>query len=525
MSAPPASAPERLEHGALGVSSIVFFVVAAAAPLTVMAGIAPLAIMIGGISAPAGYLIAGLILTVFAVAFTAMSKYIHNAGAFYSYIARGLGKPAGLGAAALAVYSYNAIQIGLYGAFGYFAAMTAKDLTGLDLPWWAWAAAGIAVVWFFGYRSIHGGAKILGGLLIAETGILALLAAAILVKGGAHGLSLASFAPVHVVTGGMGSVLALAFGAFIGFEATAIYREEARTPDRTVPRATYVAVGFLGLFYAFISWVIIQAFGNTGAVAVASKNPASMFFTAMTTYVGGWATDLMRVLIVTSLFAALLAFHNAITRYTYALASEGALPRQLGRIHPVHKSPYIAGYAQTALAALVVAGFAAFHADPYLQLLLWVNTPGVIGIVVLQALTAFAVWRFFRRTDHTESAARTLVAPLVAGILLTGAAVLIIWKINLLTAAGPAVNWTLIGSVPAVFALGAGYAVRMRRRRPEVYARLATTDVDAEDLAVASQDPQPSAPQPSVSQGPQPSVSQDAQPSASQDRQPSASRA
>ena len=51
----------------------------------------------------------------------------------------------------------------------------------------------------------------------------------------------------------------------------------------------------------------------------------------------------MRVLIVTSLFAALLAFHNAITRYTYALASEGALPRRLGRIHPVHKSPYIAG--------------------------------------------------------------------------------------------------------------------------------------------------------------------------------------
>jgi L-asparagine transporter-like permease len=227
------------------------------------------------------------------------------------------------------------------------------------------------------------------GLLIAETGILALLAAAILAKGGAHGLSLASFAPAHIATGGMGSVLALAFGAFIGFEATAIYREEARTPDRTVPRATYIAVGFLGLFYAFISWVIIQPFGNTGAVAMAAKNPAGMFFTAVTTYVGTWATDLMRVLIVTSLFAALLAFHNAITRNTYA---------------------------QTALAAAVVAGFAMAHADPYLQLLLWVNTPGVIGIVALQALTAFAVWRFFRRTSHAEPAARTVAAPLAAGI-------------------------------------------------------------------------------------------------------------
>jgi len=224
---------------------------------------------------------------------------------------------------------------------------------------------------------------------------------------------------------------------------------------------------------------------------VASKNPASMFFTAMTTYVGSWATDAMRVLIVTSLFAALLAFHNAITRYTYALASEGALPRRLGRIHPVHKSPYVAGYAQTALAAAVVAGFAAAHADPYLQLLLWVNTPGVIGIVILQALAAFAVWRYFRRTRHDESAARTVVAPLAAGILLAGAAALIVWKIGLLTAASSTVNWTLIGSVPAVFALGTAYATRIRRRRPQVYARLATTDVDAEDLTAS--DPQPAA--------------------------------
>ena len=80
-------------------------------------------------------------------------------------------------------------------------------------------------------------------------------------------------------------------------------------------------------------------------------------------------------------------------------------------------------------------------------------------------LTAFAVWRYFRRNQHTESAARTVAAPLAAGILLSGAALLIIWKIGLLTAAGPAVNWTLIGSVP---------------------------DVDAEELTAASPDPQPS---------------------------------
>jgi amino acid transporter len=256
-------------------------------------------------------------------------------------------------------------------------------------------------------------------------------------------------------------------------------------PRPHVPRATYIAVAFLGLFYAFISWVIIQAFGNTGAVAIASKNPAGMFFTAMTTYVGTWATDL----IVTSLFAALLAIHNAITRYAYALASEGALPPQARPHPPRPQEPLHRGLRPDRPGRRRRRRLR--HRRPLLPVAAVGEHPGVIGIVALQALAAFAVWRYFRRNQHTESATRTLVAPLAAGILLTGAALLIIWKIGLLTAAGPAVNWTLIGSVPAVFALDAGYAIQMRRR-PAVYERLATTDVDAEDLA-ASPDPQASA--------------------------------
>ena len=479
----PATDPpdEHLQRGALGVGAIVFFVVAAAAPLTVMAGIAPIGIKAAGIGAPAAYLIAGVVLLVFAIAFTTMSRYIHNAGAFYSYISRGLGKSTGLGAASLAVFSYNAIQIGLYGAFGYFASLTAKSLTGIDVPWWLWAGLGMVVVWFLGYRSIHGGARILGVLLLAETGILVVLAGAVLWQGGAEGLRLDSFAPSNVLTGGMGPVLALAFGAFIGFEATAIYREEARRPDRTIPLATYVAVGFLGLFYAFMAWMIVQAFGSK-AVDVASSDPASMYFTAMTDYVGSWATTVMRILIVTSNFAALLAFHNAITRYVYALSSEGVLPRRLGHVHPGHRSPYIAGIAQTVLAAIVVAAFALFGADPYLQLLLWVNTPGVIGFVILQALAAFAVWRFFRQGDHGESRIRTVVAPLAACVLLLGAAGLIVWNINLMTDAGPAINTVIVLSVPVVFITGVWYASWLRRNRPDVYARIATTDVDVDAL-------------------------------------------
>ncbi|GAA2120791.1 APC family permease [Kitasatospora saccharophila] len=468
-----------LRSGTLGTGDIAFFVVSAAAPLTIMAGIAPFAILSGGIGAPAGYLFAGLVLAVFAVGFTTMSRHVGNGGAFYAYITKGLGRTAGVASAVLALFAYNACQIGMYGLLATSAHDTVQMLWGIDVPWPVYALAGVALVWFAGYRSIDFGAKVLGVLLVAETGILLVLAVAVLLKGGAHGLDLQPFAPAHAFSPGTGALLAFAFGAFIGFESTAIYRSEARDPKRTIPRATYIAVGFLAVFYAFVCWVIIEAFGAGQVVEAITADPTSLFFTAAHDYVGAWAADAMHILIVSSVFAALLAFHNAINRYTHALATEGVLPARLGRIHPRHGSPHTAGLLQTALSAVVIGAFAAAGADPYLQLLIWVNTPGVIGIVLLQALAALAVPFFFRRISHREGALRTVVAPVASVLLMAGALYLVISKIALLTGASASVNTLLIVLVPVVLAAGAVLGRWLRAARPEVYARLAADPEEA----------------------------------------------
>ncbi|MFD5769175.1 APC family permease [Streptomyces sp. NPDC127049] len=464
--------PPGLRTGTLSTSDITFFVVSAAAPLTVMAGVAPVAILLGGIGAPVGYLLAGLTLTVFAVGFTTMSRHVRSGGAFYAYITRGLGVPLGLAAALVAMLGYNGMEIGVYGLLGSATSDTAAAF-GLDVPWLPVSLAGLLLIWYGGYRSIHFGAKVLGVLLVAETGILVLLAGGVLLDGGADGLSVAGLAPAHVLTGGTAAVLACAFAAFTGFESTVIYRREARDPDRTVPRATYLAVAFLGLFYAFVVWTVIQAFGEDKVVQAAADDPGGLFFAAITTYVGAWAADLMHVLIVTSVLASLLAFHNAINRYTLALAEEGVLPKALGRIHPRHRSPYLAGAAQTVLGAVVVLAFALAGADPYQQLLLWVNTPGMLGLMLLQLLAALAVPCFFRKIPHREGVWRTVVAPVTAFVLLAGAIVLVTANIELFTAASGTVNTVLVALVPAVFVLGLLLARRLRRTRPEVYARFA----------------------------------------------------
>ncbi|MFI5805049.1 APC family permease [Streptomyces sp. NPDC051561] len=466
-------------RGGLGVADIVFFVVSAAAPLTVMAGVAPLAIGVGGIGAPVGYLLACATLALFAVGFTTMSRYVRHGGGFYAFITRGLGRPAGFGAATLALLAYNGMQIGVYGLLATGTQDALRVLWGVEVPWPVIACAGVFVIWFLGCRSIEFGAKVLGVLLVAETGILALLAAGVLLDGGARGLTWDSFTPDNVLTPGTGAVLAFAFAAFTGFESTAIYRNEARDPHRTIPRATFIAVGFLGLFYAFSVWIVIQAFGSDRVMRAVTDDPLGLFFTATSQYVGDWAATLMHLLIVTSIIASQLAFHNAINRYGLSLAKEGVLPEALGRVHPRHRSPYVAGIAQSILALLVVAAFALAGADPYQQLLLWMNTPGMIGLLALQAITAVAVFRHFHRIRHDEGRLRTVVLPLAAAVLMAGALWLVISNIALTTAAPFTTNAVLVLSVPAVFVLGVLLSLRTRRSRPEVYEGFAAEPPEA----------------------------------------------
>src|SRR6185436_15381558 len=86
----------QLRRGTLGVVAISFFVVSAAAPLTAMAGGAPVAMLLGnGPGIPAAYIIVSLLLLVFSVGYTAMARHHTSTGAFYSYVSRGLGQQAG----------------------------------------------------------------------------------------------------------------------------------------------------------------------------------------------------------------------------------------------------------------------------------------------------------------------------------------------------------------------------------------------------------------------------------------------
>lgn len=412
----------RSLSGSLGAGSIVFMVVAAAAPLTVVAGTVPLGVALGnGAAFPATFVLCCAVLLLFAVGFCAMSRHVPGAGAFYTYIQRGLGRAPGLGAAFLALVSYTAVQLAVYGYLGATFGGLVQHYGGPAVPWWVWALGALVVVGVLGYRHIELSSKVLGVLLVGEVGIVLLFDLVVTARGGSPaGLSTALFNPASIGSGSVGIAIMFAIASFIGFEATAIFRDEARDPARTIPRATYAALLLIAGFYALSSWAVVSAWGDQTAVEQAGADPGTMLITTVGKYLGAAGSDIVQVLLVTSLFAAALSFHNVISRYAFSLGNSGALPAACGRSHGRHGSPHVASAVQTVSALVLVVLFAITRLDPVTQVFSWMAGTATLGLLALMTLTCLAVIVFFRRTKVDGRSWHTLVAPVLgfAGLAL-----------------------------------------------------------------------------------------------------------
>lgn len=463
MSDAPAAAPSR---GSLSTLKIVFIVVAMAAPLAAVVGTVPLGFILGnGAGLPVAFAIAAVSLLLFAFGYAAMARRVVNTGAFYTYVAQGMGKPPAVAAGLVAVIAYNAQTIGIVGGFAYFTQL------GLGIPWWVAGIVGVAVVGLLGYRSVDISAKVLAVLMVAEMSLLALFDVAILVRVGLPALPLSSWDP-SVFTPGLAAGVLLAFSTFVGFESAALFGEETRNPARSIPIATYTSVLLIGGMYCLTSWLAIGAGAMQHLAHTPKADYGNLFFDLMSQYVGSWAATLMGLMVLTSLLAAILATHNAASRYMFALGREGVLPRRLGGVHRAHLSPHFASLTQTTLTLAVLVAFAVAHLDPYLNLAASMIALGTLGIVAMQAAAAISVPLYFRRGGGGHWF-RTTLAPLLGAFALATAVLLTATHYSTLTSTDSVV----INSLPWLYvvAIVAGllYARRLRKARPEVYDGIA----------------------------------------------------
>lgn len=468
-------APSKaLRQNALGVSAITFMVVSAAAPLTGAGGGIPPSMLFGNGAGIAGsFAIVTLILLAFSVGYVAMARHVKNAGAFYAFTAQGLGGHLGGGAAMIAILSYNAMQVGLMGLLGAVASGTFAQW-GLELPWYVWTYIAIALVAVLGYRQVDLSAKVLVVLVALEFLIVIALNLSILVKGGASGLNLQPFTWAQITSGTPSIGFLFCFAGFIGFEATTIYSEEARNPSVTVPKATYISVLAIGVFYTITSWLMTMGIGveNLLPTLQGLPDPSAFLFILGETYIGATLTQVMGVLFMTSIFAAVLAFHNAVARYKFVAGREGLLPDRVGTTHADFLSPHIGSVIQTVLALAVVTLFVANGLDPVLNLFVWLSQLGTLGLLGLMALASFAVIAFFMKDAMGESAMSTKVFPAISGLILGYLFAIIFRDFGALTGAEGNLSWMLPSSVIVAGIVGIVLAAMLKSRDPGRFAEL-----------------------------------------------------
>jgi amino acid transporter len=448
----------------------------------VVAGVMPTTFAVMGIvGQPLLFVVLGAVLVLFGIGYAEMSRHVHNAGAFYAYISRGLGGTAGASAALVALVAYNALQVGIYGIFGFEVSGLFATYADLDIAWWIPALAAALAVGALGWLKIDVNARVLGVLLVVEVALVVIFDIAAVADPGKEGLSLHAFNPDTLSGAGVGTALCFCIAAFLGFEQAPVYAEETSRPHILVPRVMFLAVGGVAVFFALSSWALTVAAGPSAIVGESQKQSAGLLFSLTESRLGGTFTDVLHVLFVTGMFAALLSFHNVVARYAFAMGREGLLPAAFGRTTGTSGAPGTGSLLQTAVAVVIVTAFAIADdqpsgdpTEPVLHLFTWFGNIGALGVIVLMAAASFSVVVFFARRGAAGAQAGRLLTSAVAGVALLVIAGYTVKDFDVLVGAGPdsSLSWALPGIIGAALVIGLVQGLVLRARRPEAHARI-----------------------------------------------------
>lgn len=452
---------DHLKRNTIGVAGMVFMVVAATAPLTAMASNLSIGLAFGVGEGLVGLLLlVGILLAVFTAGYVVLSRRVINAGAYYAFIGYGLGKASGSASAFVATIAYNLAAAGMIAATGYFTDLAVSSMTDIDLPWYVYGAIALLVTAALGFIGVEITKKVTSIVSIAQFVIIIWLGVAIFVQR-PEGFTLDVFAPDRMFEGNLALSLVFCVLSFAGFEATAIYGEEARAARRSIKVATYCALALLVLIFMGSTWSIVAAFSDVQAVA--AQDPGGLIFATADEYLGGWSEQMLSLLVAFSFLAAAVAFHNMASRYMFALGRSGLLPSRCADVNPRFGTPQVSGALQIGISLIVLIPFVIAKSDPIINLfpaVSGITSLSILGLMIGCSLSVVAA--SYRGLLDGESMWSSRIAPAVAGILLAAIGVIVIVNYQDVTGSS---SW-IVAAMPAIPVLGAIYgAVAYRRGR------------------------------------------------------------
>ena len=441
---------DLLHSKAVGLIGVLFLTVTGAAPISAMLFNTPYVAGWGsGVGAPAAFMVATIVLLIFSVGYAAMARKVTAVGGFYSFISHGLGRELGMAMGFASVVAYSVFEASLCGGFAYFMNLKIIELTGANIDWPWLALFMVALIAILTYFDVKLSTWVLGIALIGEVVILLIFDVGVFSSPAAH-VDGAALNPANAFVSFVGHddikdgawVIGLffAFWSWVGFEMAPNYGEESRDPKRIVPLSLYISVLGLGIFYTITSWAGISAYPTIDdAARISQTDSAHFFLTPAASLIGGWVEQVMSYLILTGAFACGMAFHNTAARYFYSLGRERVFPTVLGKTHAVYKSPYVASFTQSVIAAILIVLFWIFAGgkDPTTQAYGMVYgllaVMGTMLIMLAQALVSVAIIRYFLK-NHPEEHHwwSTLAAPLISFVAQVLIIAVMIWRMDFL---------------------------------------------------------------------------------------------
>ncbi|HEX8673573.1 MAG TPA: amino acid permease [Longimicrobium sp.] len=162
----------------------------------------------------------------------------------------------------------------------------------------------------------------------------------------------------------------LIFFAYIGFDAVSTAAEEAKNPQRDMPRAMMISLAVTSVIYIVVTLVM------TGLVPWREHGNADPLASAFSARGYDWAAGVISFGAIVSMASVLLVFQLGQPRIFYSMARDGLLPPIAARLHKKYHTPHVT--------TMVTGGFVAFFAA-------FANINEVIELTNIGTLFAFVL--------------------------------------------------------------------------------------------------------------------------------------
>jgi amino acid transporter len=410
--------PERLHKGALRLIDISASTMANIGPAYSFYFSFGFIVFTAGIAAPLTIVAAAVAIALLANTLSQFSRAQPSTGGFITFVGKTFGGTSAVTTALLCGAGYIIAISSVLVISGGFLSMMLNFYLGWNVPWIIFSVLLTAGAVAMMIRGVAVSTKLAGFFFGFEMVVLLIVAVATLIKNGGT-LSLAPFDPHHINGGfsGLAAGFPLAIYLFIGWENSAALAEETGNPRRNVPRAVFLSVAIMAATYLLLAYSTVSGFRDNGTALANASIPfinvahGVVAFLAFIAYLAG----------MTSTLGVLIAAVNSQCRLVFNAGREGLLPRWIGKVDPVRRTPINAIFAFVGIASVIVLGWAIGHwaggSSGSLNALNYFTESGTMGtilILVVYFLANLALPFYYRRYRPTEfSVVKHLVLPIL----------------------------------------------------------------------------------------------------------------